>query len=52
MNDWMKMGYCLIVDKDNNEHRFKSSNPSEIYKFVGKRKDIKEIRIEWKDIKK
>ncbi len=47
----MKMGYCLIVDKDNNEHRFKSSIPSEIYKFVGKRKDIKEIRIEWKDIK-
>ncbi len=48
----MKMGYCLIVDSLGMEHRFKSTKVSKIYRFVGNRKDIKEIKIMWKDIKK
>ena len=41
------VGYCLIVDKNGQQHRFKSEKSSEIFKFIGNRKDIQEIPIAW-----
>jgi hypothetical protein len=48
----MKMGYCLIVDSLGVKHKFKSYKANEIFKFIGKRKNVQEVRIEWKDTKK
>ena len=46
----MKICYCLIVDENGNEERKKSSNYKEILKFIGKRKNLRELRTMWKEI--
>ncbi len=41
------VGYCLIVDKNGQQHRFRTEKRSEMNKFIGNRKDIQEIQIAW-----
>ena len=46
----MKICYCLIVDEDGNELRKKSADYKEIFKFIGKRKNLRELRTMWKEV--